>query len=108
MPAVKKKYIFGFLAIIVALILLVVSNFKESMQYYVTVDEMYQSLPLLGERDFRLSGSVVRGSLKVSKEQPATYTFIVANGGKNIQVIYRGLAPDTFNDRSNVVVTGHL
>jgi cytochrome c-type biogenesis protein CcmE len=105
----RKKYFFGFAMIITALLLLIVVNFKQSMQYYMTVDEMYGSLPLLQNREFRLSGTVVKGSLRQTTDDGSpVYDFIIANGPKTVQVIYRGLAPDTFKDTSDVVVRGKL
>src|SRR5262249_8724639 len=102
----KKKYIVGFALIIFAAVLFVASNFKKSMQYYLTVDELEKTLPAVRGKEFRLSGSVVAGTIQLQQGDKPLYRFRLANGGKQLPVVYAGLVPDTFKDSSDVVVRG--
>ncbi len=108
MTKAKKKYFIGFALIIAALIFFVLGSFKDSMQYYLTVDELLDATELVQDQEFRLSGKVVQGSIQKPHPDQPRYEFDITAGGKSVHVRYQGLAPDTFNDSSSVVVTGRF
>lgn len=102
----SRNVVVGALCVIVALLVLVVGHFKSSFQYYVTVDELMADLKRYEGREVKLAGAVVDESVIKSRPEKPIYQFQIENEGVTIAVRYEGLAPDTFNDQSTVVVTG--
>jgi cytochrome c-type biogenesis protein CcmE len=104
----NRKYMIGFCLLAIALFIMVAKNFKQSMQYYMTVSEFYQQREKVSDREFRLSGRVVEGSILKKNPAKPQYSFDIIEGGQRVAVEYHGFAPDTFNDKSTVVVRGYF
>ncbi len=73
--------------------------------FYVPAD-MAAKPPEPG-RAVRLGGMVERGSLKTDPDG-VTRRFVVGDGKARIPVVFRGIAPDLFEEGSGVVAEGKL
>lgn len=104
---VKKDIRWGW--IVAALITLTLILFfflqknEPSVLYYMTVSEYLTQPSKFEGKKIKLAGRVKKGSLKQAGEH---HSFTVEESGKEIEVLYVGLVPDTFKEGSEVVVEG--
>ena len=83
---------------------LVFAGVKDSMVYYITVEELLEDVPDIYGQKVRVSGTVVRGSIK--NELDDSLRFTMADGRGKIDVEYDGIIPDIFTDGVEAVVEG--
>ncbi|PIR19854.1 MAG: cytochrome c biogenesis protein CcmE [Deltaproteobacteria bacterium CG11_big_fil_rev_8_21_14_0_20_47_16] len=104
-----NRYIVGTILIVAGLVYMGVTVFRSSMQYYVTVSEFRSNESKYDGKTLKVAGKVKEGSVQktVDAGMPV-YTFTVVDAGQELQVVYRGLVPDTFKAGSDVVATGHM
>jgi len=102
----QTKYVIalGFLAIGVAIV--AATFLPDSMQYYVTVDELRGAERNFLGKELKVAGRVVSGSIQ--KSENMNWAFQVENAESILTVSYRGAMPDTFKEKAEVVVTGTL
>lgn len=86
------------------------SSISETGMYYVTPTELAQKLaadPSLHDVGIKMGARVVPGTIR---REPGgrEFQFVVTDGARDVPVIYRGLAPDTFTDGVDVVVEGRM
>ena len=89
---------------------LMASSIQETGVYYLTPAELaskIQADPSFTSTGVKVGARVVPGSIQ---RDPGgkQYAFQVTDGSKIMPVVYRGIAPDTFTDRVDVVVEGRL
>lgn len=103
----------GLLAVLLVLaggvLTLVFSGGEEAVVYSYKVEEVKAKGADLGERQLRVQGMLVAGSL-VKRDNPCEYRFMVRDQGvttgEALQVRYPlCVVPDTFRDREGVEVT---
>ncbi len=100
----KLKFIIAIAVIALAVSYLVYGGVKDTMVYYLTVNELKGRVPsVYGER-VRVSGKVVPGSIKHGPD--GSLEFSIADGGGDIDVAYSGIVPDIFKDDVEAVVEG--
>ncbi len=92
-------------ALLAALVLLVAFSLKETMVYYVTIDELKADATKYYGRGLRISGLVVEGSVERSNTGLLA-TFQVSDGEQTLPVRYGGILPDTFKEGEEVLVEG--
>ena len=104
----RWRFVIGFTVIAVVLGFFVFNGFDRSMVYYLTVNELQVRGASAGE-NVRVAGVVVPGSIE-RDARALTLEFLVEDkaGGNPITVRYAGLVPDTFQEKSDVVVEGTL
>ena len=78
----------------------------EGLLYYYTVEE-FQGEPARQEKDFRVNGKVVEGSIE-RFDSGEDVRFTMKDESTAMTVSYHGIIPDTFVDRADVVVEGRL
>lgn len=101
----KLKFIIAVIIIAGAISYLVFSGVKDTMVYYLTIDELQAKVPdVYGER-VRVSGNVVPGT--IVKDKDGNLEFTITDGKNNIDVTYRGIIPDIFADDVEAVVEGN-
>ena len=101
----KLKFIIAILIIAGAISYLVFSGVKNTMVYYLTIDELQAKVPeVYGER-VRVSGNVVPGS--IIKENNSDIKFQITDGTNVVDVNYSGIIPDIFADDVEAVVEGN-
>lgn len=105
----RWRFVIGFTVIAAALGFMIFNGFDRSMVYYLTVDELLVRGASAGE-NVRVAGVVVPGSIE-RDALALSLEFLVedkAGGGRTIPVTYTGLVPDTFQEKSDVVIEGTL
>lgn len=85
---------------------LVLSAFKKNLVFFFTPTQV-----ITGEaphdRSFRIGGMVEAGSLR-READGVTVSFIVTDLAQRVQVRYRGILPDLFQEGKGVVAQGKL
>jgi cytochrome c-type biogenesis protein CcmE len=106
----RSKFILGAGLITVSVGYLMASGIKDTGVYFVTPSELAEKVtadPSIHDVGVRMGARVVTGS--ISRDVASqTITFEVTDGTQTYPVVYRGLAPDTFDDDVDVVVEGRL
>lgn len=100
---IRLRLLLGFVAVVLAIGLLVARGAKKSMVYYITVTELMaqdRGQPLDG---LRVTGTVVPGTIE---SEPLHLRFQMTDGETAVPVEYRGVIPDTFGEDGEVVVEG--
>ena len=85
---------------------LVFAGVKDSMVYYITVDELLEDVPDIYGQKVRVSGTVVHGSIQ--NELSDSLRFTIEAGEGRLDVEYDGIIPDIFTDGVEAVVEGKL
>ncbi len=103
----KPKIVIGVTVIIAALIYLMVTSFKESSVYYLTVSEIRdQSAKVKGE-GLRVSGYVDPASIRWDADK-IEVRFTLVEGPDSLPVYYKGVMPDQLADAQGVLAEGQL
>lgn len=100
------------LAIGAAILTLVMTNLNDAAIYSKGVDEMMAQKDSLADRNVRVQGTLVKGTL-ARRDSPCEYRFRMKKNGSEIEVRYpQCVVPDTFRDVPNmdvdVTATGKL
>lgn len=85
------------------------STAGSAFEYYKHVDEIADQLASWQDKPLQLHGFVVPGSIqkRLDRErQQLEYKFLEINCGREVEVRFLGVAPDTFKDGAEVVVKG--
>jgi len=99
------SFILGGLAILGAVIYLIYANTQANAAYYLTVSEL-KSCTTCAAQSIRVAGVVQAGSI-VNNEQNQQISFVIADSGQSLPVVYSGIVPDIFRPGITVVVEGH-
>jgi cytochrome c-type biogenesis protein CcmE len=99
------SFILGGLAILGAVIYLIYANTQANAAYYLTVSEL-KSCTTCAAQSVRVAGVVRAGSV-VDNEQNQQISFVIADSGQSLPVVYSGIVPDIFGPGITVVVEGH-
>src|SRR5690242_3449863 len=89
-----------------AITFLVVSSPDEGVLEYVYVDKVVDAPQDFVDREFKVHGNVVEGTLRQGEDD--TYYFVIDFKGRRLKVAYDDLLPDTFAEGGEVVLTGRL
>lgn len=100
----KIKFIVAIVVIALTVSYLVYGGVKDTMVYYLTVEELKAQVPEVYESRVRVSGTVVPGS--IIKENNGLLEFQITDGAQTIDVEYEGIIPDIFADDVEAVVEG--
>jgi len=104
----KTKFMIGGLVVLGTSGWLMFTSIKETGQYYLTPSELSTRLktdPSFKGADVRVGARVVPGSIQRAPSG-RQYDFRITDGTDTMTVVYKGIAPDTFSDSSDVVVVG--
>lgn len=105
--AAKTKFILGGLVIVAALGWLGFVGFQESKAYYITLDEYRSMSQDLKDKNLKIAGDVVEGSI----HRTGSYMeFLIGSPKETLLVRYVGkeALPDTFQEGSKVLVEGSV
>ncbi|MEX2152255.1 MAG: cytochrome c maturation protein CcmE [Gemmatimonadaceae bacterium] len=106
----RTKFMLGAGLVLATAGYLMASSISETGMYYVTPTELATKLasdPSLHGVGMKLGARVVPGSIK-REAGGREYAFVVTDGARDVPVLYRGIAPDTFTDGVDVVVEGRM
>ncbi|HJQ19962.1 MAG TPA: cytochrome c maturation protein CcmE [Gemmatimonadaceae bacterium] len=106
----RTKFLLGAASILVVAGYLMASSIRSTGVYYLTPTELQAKLstdPSIRSVGVKLGARVVPGSIR---REPGgrEYAFHVTDGSRDVPVVYRGIAPDTFTDGVDVVVEGRM
>ena len=102
----KLKFILPLFVIVSLISWLIFAGVKDSMVYYITVDELLEDVPDIYGQKVRVSGTVVHGSIQ--NELSDSLRFTIEAGEGRLDVEYDGIIPDIFTDGVEAVVEGKL
>lgn len=100
----KLKFVIAILVIALAVSYLVYGGVKDTMVYYLTVDELKSRVPSVYDERVRVSGTVVPGTINHGPD--GLLEFQITDGGEKVDVAYSGVVPDIFKDEVEAVVEG--
>jgi cytochrome c-type biogenesis protein CcmE len=98
-------------AILGGIVFLFMSSAGEAFEYYKHVDEVLSEPGKWENKRIQVHGFVVPDSIMKRMDKSKAqleYKFRAINCGKELEVRYAGIVPDTFKDRAEVVVKGQL
>ena len=106
----RTKFIIGGVLVLGVAGYLMASSIRETGVYYLTPTELATKTakdPSLFDTGVKVGARVVKGSIT---RQPGgrQVSFLMSDGAKSYEVVYRGITPDTFTDEVDVVVEGRL
>lgn len=100
----KRLVVGGFLVVILGVLGFVAwQGLSNAALYFRNADEAVAQRDELGERRFRLQGTVVAGSVE---ERGSDVRFTVAHDGVEVDVHHQGDRPDLFQNEIPVVLEG--
>lgn len=100
----KLKFVIAIVVIALTVSYLVYAGVKDTMVYYLTVEELKDRVPEVYDDRVRVSGMVVAGTIERNMGEPLTFT--ISDGGETVDVTYEGIIPDIFADDVEAVVEG--
>lgn len=128
----KRKFIFGGILILAAIVYLIISSSQANAQYFLTVNELNTKAKEMSGREIRISGAVVGDSIKFDPNTldltfdvvhiPGDNAEIDKMGGLaevlhqavsdtsliHLPVIYNGPKPDLLKNEAQAIMTGTL
>ena len=107
MPTKTVKTILTTVVLTAAFVGLLWGTLAEGTEYYMHVEEVMASPDEWYGKNLQVHGWVVEGS-RMRKPNTLDYRFQVESNGEVINAEYTGIVPDTFQDGSEVVISGQL
>ncbi|MEX0999476.1 MAG: cytochrome c maturation protein CcmE [Thermodesulfobacteriota bacterium] len=98
------KFIVAIAVIALTVSYLVYGGVRDTMVYYLTVEELMAQVPAVYDSRVRVSGTVVPGT--IIKDTEGALEFKITDGSQIIDVAYDGIVPDIFADDVEAVVEG--
>ncbi|MES2524650.1 MAG: cytochrome c maturation protein CcmE [Gemmatimonadota bacterium] len=106
----RSKFLIGGAFVLSTAGYLMVSSIDETAQYYLTPTELASKVsdnPRFVKTGVKVGARVVNGTIK-RDPSGRSLSFQMTDGAKVYNVVYTGIAPDTFTDGVDVVVEGRL
>jgi cytochrome c-type biogenesis protein CcmE len=106
----RTKFLIGGALVLSVAGYLMASSIKDTGVYYLTPTELTAKLqadPSFVNAGVKVGARVVPGSVQRAAGGKE-YAFRVTDGSNTFPVLYRGIAPDTFTDSVDVVVSGRM
>ena len=106
----RTKFLIGGALVLSVAGYLMASSIKDTGVYYMTPTELTAKLqadPSFVNAGVKVGARVVPGSVQRAAGGKE-YAFRVTDGSHTFPVVYRGIAPDTFTDSMDVVVSGRM
>ncbi len=100
----KKRYLIGGVILLAAVVWLIYAGVQCFGVYMVSVDEFLAD-DIKYDTSVRVAGQVTDGSLSWDADA-LELRFVIANGGTEMPVLYRGARPSGLQDGAGVVVEG--
>src|SRR5438270_6963161 len=91
--------------IVLSLAYLAYTGVQESKSYYVTIKELHGMGDKVYQRNLRVAGNVLPGSIH---QVGTSADFVLVENGETLRVVYKGSEPppDTFKDNSQALAMG--
>jgi cytochrome c-type biogenesis protein CcmE len=101
-----SKFIVAGIIVIVAIVYLTVSGFKQSSVYYLEVHELINNPGVYKSKGVRISGDIKDGTTKKDLHKKYLEFIMEDETGATMKVVYRGLVPDAYEEGNQVIVEG--
>jgi cytochrome c-type biogenesis protein CcmE len=101
----RRRMIIAGLVVLAALGFLVVRGLGNATLYFRTADEAVAQKQQLGDRPFRIEGTVVGGTVREVSRDTA---FNIESNGVVVPVMHQGDPPELFKPGIPVVLEGHF
>jgi len=101
----KLRWVVGGTVLAAAFGLLFLTASQGQLVYYLTVGEYLDQAGHPPDHPFRISGTVVPGSIRRHSGEPGA-VFDMTDGNRRLQVDFRRELPDTFAEGAETVVEG--
>ena len=109
MTAEKKKIIVVFAIILAVVVLLAVTNLRESLRYSMSVSELLKKKAVPLAQNIRVKGKLVDNSIfKGRSEKGFFYEFKINDTGSVLKVHYAEPLPTTLVKGVTAIAEGHL
>ena len=102
----RNKFLLGAGIIIASVVFLIASGVKETGIYFLTPTELVNKVeadPTFYDVGIKVGAKVVPGSIR-RDDAARRVDFAVSDGGKQFDVTYVGIVPDTFTDANDIEV----
>lgn len=94
--------------VVAALVFLLVNGLRHFTEYYLTVPQVVEAGPQIGSANVSVAGVVLGKTVHYDAQKPLL-SFQMKGGGKVLNVVYRGVEPDTFGAPDvQAIADGHL
>ncbi len=106
----STKFFLGGVIVLGSAGYLMASSIRDTAVYYLTTGELAAKTvadPSFYETGVKVGARVVPGSIR-REAGGRQVSFVMTDGARNYDVVYRGITPDTFTDGVDVVVEGRL
>lgn len=103
---VNKKVLFAIVIVVAAVGVLIGTQLRGALTYYVTVDELRAKAPgVYGDR-IRVGGRVQAGTVQKDASNNLSFSIYHSQLSDAVPVRYKGVVPDIFREEGDVVVEG--
>ena len=102
----RNKFLLGAGIIVASVVFLIASGVKETGVYFLTPTELVDKVeadPTFYDVGIKVGAKVVPGSIR-RDDAARRVDFAVSDGGKQFDVTYVGIVPDTFTDANDIEV----
>jgi cytochrome c-type biogenesis protein CcmE len=102
----RNKFLLGAGIIMASVVFLIASGVKETGVYFLTPTELVNKVeadPTFYDVGIKVGAKVVPGSIR-RDDAARRVDFAVSDGGKQFDVTYVGIVPDTFTDANDIEV----
>jgi len=101
----KMKIIAASSVILCIMGYLIYAGIRDTMTYYLTVSEVLAGTGEISNGPIRIGGTVSPSSVKWDP-RTLNLAFVIEDGSSSIEVLYKGVVPDSFKPGSEVVLEG--
>jgi len=105
MKRFNKKVLVISIFILIIVAYLIYAGIRDTMVYYITASELKTKGTSLNSDGLRLGGRVIDGSISWDSKT-TELKFVLTDSKDQVQVIYRGIVPDTFKGGADIIVEG--
>ena len=100
----KIKFALGSLLIVGAIGYLIATGINSTSTYFFTVSELMDQKISFHGTGLKVKGNVVVGSIERDPNDYLNVQFAIEENNSNLNVVYKGVTPDMFQDGGEVVV----
>lgn len=105
----QKKFIVGSFIIVAAVCCLIYAGIRDTMVYFLTVNEVLVKGQMLNDKGIRVGGRVAQGSVSWNQENlNLRFEMEDEKTNEKLAVEYHGTIPDTFKEGAAVIVEGKM
>lgn len=105
----QKKLVVGSFIIVAAVCYLIYAGIRDTMVYFLTVNEVLVKGQMLNDKGIRVGGKVAQGSVSRDMENlNLRFEMEDEKTNEKLAIEYHGIVPDTFKEGAIVVVEGKI